>query len=76
MVNSNNMDDNASAFSAMTLNTAAKDRHIEKLEAQIRAQQLRSTPEGGSSVGGGGNSYGGRGSGGSRRSGGGRGSGG
>jgi hypothetical protein len=56
MVKSNTMDDNATAFSAMTMNTAAKDRRIEELEAQIQSHRLRSTPEGGNSVGGG-NSY-------------------
>jgi crotonobetainyl-CoA:carnitine CoA-transferase CaiB-like acyl-CoA transferase len=58
MVKSNTMDDNATAFSAMTMNIA-KDRRIEELEAQIRSQRLRSTPQGGNSVGGGSNSYGG-----------------
>jgi hypothetical protein len=33
MVKSNTMDDNATAFSAMALNTAAKDRRIEELES-------------------------------------------
>jgi uncharacterized membrane protein YgcG len=59
MVKSNTMNDNATAFSKMTMNTAAKDRRIEELEAQIRSQRLRSTPEGGNSVGKGGKSYGG-----------------
>jgi hypothetical protein len=40
MVKSNTMDDNATAFSAMTMNTAAKDRRIEEREAQIRSQRL------------------------------------
>jgi hypothetical protein len=37
MVKSNGMDDNATAFSAMTMNTA-KDRRIEELETQIQSQ--------------------------------------
>jgi uncharacterized membrane protein YgcG len=73
MVKSNTMDDNATAFSAMTMNTA-KDRRIEELEAQIRTQRLRTTPEGSNSVGGGGSSYG-RGRGGDQGAGGGRGGG-
>jgi hypothetical protein len=70
----------------MTAHSAQKDRQIEELQAQLRTQRLSSTPEGGSSYGGGssgGSSYnGGRvGSGGGRGgsrggSGGGRGSGG
>jgi hypothetical protein len=40
MAKSNTMDDNATAFSAMTMNTAAKDRRIEEREAQIRSQRL------------------------------------
>jgi hypothetical protein len=78
----NNGDDSASVFSAMTAHSAQKDRQIEELQAQLRTQRLSSTPEGGSSYGGGSSYNGGRvGSGGGRGggrggSGGGRGSGG
>jgi hypothetical protein len=59
---SNNSDDSASVFSAMTAHSAQKDRQIKELQAQLRTQRLSSTPESSSSSGsnyGGGSSYGG-----------------
>jgi hypothetical protein len=46
---SNNGDDSASVFPAMTAHLAQKVRQIEELQAQLRTQRLSSTPEGGNS---------------------------
>jgi hypothetical protein len=63
---SNNGDDSASVFLAMTAHSVLKDRHIEDLQAQLRTQRLSSTPEAGSVSSNGGGRSGGRGAGGGR----------